>query len=85
MQIDTAKISSFQPLQMHYFKYLKSRIKFNNFRKKLAIAPFFSDFIELQGGTSYQLGSYTLQPKKLEKLPFFWQNIHKNVFFSHFQ
>ena len=38
---DTAKIFSFQPLQINYFKYLKSNRKFNNFRKKLAITPFF--------------------------------------------
>ena len=57
MQTDTAKIIFFQPLQMHYLKYLKSRKKFNNFRKKLAIAPFFSEFNEIQGAASYQLGS----------------------------
>ena len=54
---------------MHHFKYLKSRRKFNNFCKKLAIAPFFSEFIQFQGETSYQFGVYTLQSKKLEKLP----------------
>ena len=58
MQTNTAKISSFRPLQMHYFKYLKSRRIFNNFRRKIAITPFFSEFNELQGETSYQLGSY---------------------------
>ena len=64
---------------MHYFKYLKSRRKFNNFLKKLAIALFFSEFNELQVETSYQLGSYTLQLKKLEKLPIII------IFFSNFQ
>ena len=37
-------ISTIPRVQMHYFKYLKSRRKFNNFRKQSAIAPFFQIF-----------------------------------------
>ena len=54
---------------MRHFNYLKSRRKFSDFRKKLAFTQFLSEFNELQGETSYQLGSYSLQSKKLEKRP----------------
>ena len=37
-------ISTTPNTKMHYFKYLKSRRKFNNFCRKLAITPFFAGF-----------------------------------------
>ena len=54
---------------MLYFKYLKNRIKFNNYRRKFSIAPFFTEFYVLQEETNYQFGYLTVQYKKLEKLP----------------
>ena len=67
-------ISTTPNTKMHYLKYFKSRRKLNIFRKKLAITPFFSECNELQEETLYQLGSYTLQSKKMEKPP-------KSIFF----
>ena len=69
MQTDTAKIFSFPPLQMHYLKYLNSRRKFNNFRKNLAITPFFQNLMNFKKKlrTSWNL---TLFNRKN------WKNFH---------
>ena len=70
---------------MPYFKYLKNRRKLNNFRKKLAITPFFSEFNERQGETSYQLGLHSSIEKigkNVYKNIFFLQKIHKKTYFS---
>ena len=42
---------------MPYFKYVKNRRKFNNYRRKLAIEPFFEEFNVHLGLTTYQLRS----------------------------
>ena len=53
-------LKSSKALKMPYFIYLKNRRKFNTFRRKLELTPFFAEFQEFQGETTYQLGSYTL-------------------------
>ena len=37
---------------MPYFNYLKDHRKFKNYRRKLAIAPFFAEFHVLRGEIS---------------------------------
>ena len=64
---------------MPYFKYLKNRIKFNDKRKKLAITPFFAEFLFLEEESTYPLGSHSLHTKKLknfQKSFFLGEKIH---------
>ena len=76
-------------LLIKYFKSTKNALfwissKFNHYRRKLMIAPFFAKFHGLQGQNTYEFRYYTLHSKKMEKLPnkYFFG---KKTFFSHFQ
>ena len=70
---------------MLYFKYLKNRIKFNNYRRKLVIILFFAKNYVIQGKTIYQFRSLILQSKKIErtskKLIFWAKNSYNYIFF----
>jgi len=79
MQEDTAKIntliSTTPNTKMHYFKYLKNRRKFNNFRKKLAIAPFFPNLMNFKEKLLFSWYLTLFNRKKLK-------NVQKNNFIS---
>ena len=54
---------------MPYLKYSRNYKNFNNYRRKLAIILFFSEFHVFHRETAHQLGSYILCLNKIEKLP----------------